>query len=297
MRFDLSDLRLFLHIVEAESITAGAERACLALASASARIKTLEDALGVPLLERHRRGVRPTAAGHALEHHARAMLCRLELLVGDLGRYAQGLRGRVRLLANTAALTEYLPDPLGAFLVDHPHLDIALDERPSHAIAEALLRQQADLGILAAERTPPGLASRVFREDRLVCVVARGHPALAERRRVRFVELLDLDFVGVAGDNALQRHIARHAAEAGARLNLRVRVPGFEPLCRLVGRGVGIGVVPETAARRWRGHGLRILRLDEAWALRVLRLCAPSFGDLSPHARALADHLALERSG
>ncbi|TRX74962.1 LysR substrate-binding domain-containing protein [Pseudomonas mangiferae] len=297
MRFDLSDLRLFLHIVEAQSITAGAERACLALASASARIKTLEDALGTPLLERHRRGVRPTPAGRALEHHARGMLYRLELLVGDLGRYAQGLRGRVRLLANTAALTEYLPDPLGAFLLEQPHLDVVLEERPSHAIAEALLRQQADLGILAAERAPEGLESRPFREDRLVCIVTRGDPRFADRRRVRFSELLEQAFVGLTGDNALQQHLTRKAAQAGGRLNLRVRLAGFEPVCRLVGQGVGIGIVPETAARRWRSIGVRRLRLDEPWALRQLRLCAPSFDALSPHARALADHLAPTREG
>src|SRR5262249_32473096 len=70
MRFDLVDLRLFQFVVEAASITHGAVRASMALASASERIRLMEESLGAPLLERHRRGVRATAAGAALAHHA-----------------------------------------------------------------------------------------------------------------------------------------------------------------------------------------------------------------------------------
>ena len=59
MRFDLADLSLFRHVVEAGSITRGAERANLALAAASTRVRNMEDALGAPLLVRSRQGVKP----------------------------------------------------------------------------------------------------------------------------------------------------------------------------------------------------------------------------------------------
>lgn len=62
MRFDLTDLRLFLHVVEAGSLTAGAARSHMTLASASQRVRGMEDALGSPLLTRHAQGVRPTEA-------------------------------------------------------------------------------------------------------------------------------------------------------------------------------------------------------------------------------------------
>ena len=70
MRFDLVDLRLFRYVVEAGNITNGSARAGMALASASERIRLMEESLGAPLLERHRRGVRATPAGAALVHHA-----------------------------------------------------------------------------------------------------------------------------------------------------------------------------------------------------------------------------------
>src|SRR3954452_15108266 len=74
MRFDLVDLQLFIAVAEARSITNGALRVHLALASASERIKGLESALGVSLLKRGRRGIELTAAGESLLDHARIVI-------------------------------------------------------------------------------------------------------------------------------------------------------------------------------------------------------------------------------
>src|SRR5262245_65560545 len=122
MRFDLTDLKLFLHVIEAGSITAGAERMHLALAAASTRIRNMEIELGTPLLSRDRQGVQPTPAGRTLIHHARALLQQVERMRGELGEYADGLKGHVRLLSNTNALTEFLPEPLSNFLAAHPQV-------------------------------------------------------------------------------------------------------------------------------------------------------------------------------
>src|SRR5690348_1787127 len=92
MRFDLVDLRLFLFVVEAASITHGAARAGMALASASERIRLMEESLGAPLLERHRRGVRATPAGAALVHHAQLVIQQLSGCVGIV-RVCPGLQG------------------------------------------------------------------------------------------------------------------------------------------------------------------------------------------------------------
>ena len=94
MRFDLADLSLFRHVVEAGSITHGAERAHLALAAASTRIRNMEETLGAPLLLRRRQGVAPTPAGRTLLQHARAILRQAERLREDLAAYAGGLAGQ-----------------------------------------------------------------------------------------------------------------------------------------------------------------------------------------------------------
>ncbi|PTL84018.1 LysR substrate-binding domain-containing protein [Vitiosangium sp. GDMCC 1.1324] len=291
MRFDLTDLRLFLHVAESGSITGGAARTHLALASASARIRGMEEELGVPLLERERRGVRPTPAGRALVHHARTVLEQLERMRGELGEYAHGLKGHVRVLSNTAAMTEFLPEALSAFLADHPNVNVDLEERLSYEIVQAVAEGLADVGIVSDSVDLAGLESFPFRLDQLVLVTAREHP-LAKHREIRFAEVLDHEFIGLATGSALQDYLSEHAARAGRRLKFRVRLRSFDAICRLVKRDIGIGVVPETAARRCqRSMAIRRLRLTDSWALRRLTLCVRRFAELPVHAQQLVQRL------
>ncbi|RYF10830.1 MAG: LysR family transcriptional regulator, partial [Deltaproteobacteria bacterium] len=183
MHFDLTDLRLFLHVAEAGSITAGAAPAGLALASASTRIQGMEAQAGVALLERRRRGVEPTPAGRALLHHARLVTSQMERMRGELGEYARGLKGHVRLLANTSAAVIHLPEPLATFLAANPNVDVDLDERPSPEVARAVAQGEADVGVAAGHADLSGLDVMPFRTDRLVLVVPPGH-VLADRRRI-----------------------------------------------------------------------------------------------------------------
>jgi DNA-binding transcriptional LysR family regulator len=297
MRFDqidLTDLRLFLHIVDAASITRGAERVHLALPSASARVRNIERALGIALLDRQPRGVRPTAAGQALAHHARVVLQQMAQLHADLGEYAHGLKGHVRLLANTAAITEFLPEALAGYLAANPRIDIDLEERLSYEIVRAIAEGLADIGIVADTVDLGALETRPFRPDRLVLVVPRGH-RLASRARVAFREVIDQPFVGLSADSALQDYLGEHAARAGRRLTLRVRLRSFEAMCRMVERGVGLAVMPETAVRRSRrAMAIRAIPLTDAWALRNLLLCVRNLEALPAHARRLVDHLAAQ---
>ena len=288
MHFDLTDLRLFLYVAEAGSITAGAVRSGLALASASARVRGMEEQAGVALLERDRRGVRPTPAGRALLHHARAVMGQVERMRGELGGYAQGLKGHVRLLANTAAMAEHLPEALAAFLATNPNVDVDLDERPSVEVVRAVAEQMADVGVAADHADLAGLEGYPFRTDRLVLAVPAGH-ALAGRGRIAFAEALGNDFVGLSGDSALHQHLAGHAARTSSRMRLRVRVRGLDAACRMVALGAGVTVVPEAVARRY--GTLALVRLDDPWAERRLMVVVRCLDALPAHSRRLVERL------
>jgi Transcriptional regulator len=291
MRFDLTDLKLFLHVAETGSITAGAERSALALASASARIRGMEEMLGVALLLRGRRGVEPTPAGRTLLHHARTVTQQMERLRGELGLYAHGLKGHVRLMCNTSALSEHLPEVLGAFLAAHPHVDVDIRERLSHEIVQAVAEGLTDVGIAADSVDAAGLEVLPFRLDRLVLVTARGHP-LARHRRLAFAATLDLPYIGLDEGSALQDHIAAHAARAGKRLSYRARVRGFDAICRMVEQDVGVAVIPDTAARRCqRNMRLARIALADPWATRRLNICVRDLAALPAHARRLVEAL------
>ncbi|HMR33292.1 MAG TPA: LysR family transcriptional regulator [Geminicoccaceae bacterium] len=288
---DLTDLRLFAAIVDAGSITGGAAQAGLALPSASARVRDMEKSLGTALLERGRRGVRPTPAGQALAHHARLVLAQMEHLRGEMGQHAQGgLRGHVRLLSNTAAIEEHLPAALGPWLAAHPGVDVELEERPSHEVAVAVAGSQAEIGVLSDLVGVEGLESWPFLVDRLVLAMPRRH-RLAARRSMLFADVLGEDFIGLPRGTALDAHLAWHAARLGRTPNVRVRLTGFDAICGMVGQGAGIAVVPETAARRWRRRTVAIVGLRDAWAVRRLVVCVRRLEALPIHARRLVDHL------
>ncbi|AIO70215.1 LysR substrate-binding domain-containing protein [Burkholderia oklahomensis] len=292
MRFDLTDLRLFLHVCEAGSITGGAERAHMTLQSASERIRGMEEELGVPLLQRAKRGTRATEAGRALEHHARVVLQQIDHMRGELQQFGAGLRGHIRLLSNTAALSEYLPDALAEYLPRHPKLSVSVEERSSQEIVHAIRGKTADFGIVADSVGLDGLEQMPFREDWLIAVAALDHP-FAARERVAFSELVDADFIGMTDGSALQVHLAEQAKALGKRIDYRVQLKSFDAICRLIERGVGIGIVSRHAAlRAQQTMQIRLIELADPWAHRRLTICARSFDELPKYTRDFIAFLA-----
>ena len=291
MQFDLVDLNLFRHVVEAGSITHGAERAHLALAAASTRIRNMEKSLGAALLVRTRQGVVPTPAGRTLLQHARTLLAQAERLKEDLGPFAGGLAGQIRILSNTNALTEFLPEALSAFLASHPQVSIDLEERLSDEIVGLIAEGVGDIGIVAGTVDTGRLVTYPFRSDRFVLVVPESHP-LAGADTAAFAEVLEHNFVGLDRASALQRFLADKASRIGRPLRLRVQLRSFDAVCRMVEAGVGLGIVPETTARRAvKTMALAIVPLDEPWAARDLTICVRALKELPPYARELVQHL------
>ena len=286
MHFDFTDLRLFIAVAEAGSITAGADRACLSLASASARIRGLEQQAGIQLLARGARGVQTTQAGERLLGHARLLLQQSERLRGDMAEFSPGNACHLRILANTVAASAFLPELLADYLLLNPQTDIALEELPSTAISQSILDQTADIGIVANHADLRGLESYPFRQDRLVLALPVDHP-LAGRASVSFSETLAYDFIGLSDDSALQQHLAQHALRNGGPVRLRARAGSFEVVCRMVTRGAGIAVVPEEIARQWPGMQVRILALDDTWATRQLSIVVRQLAQLPLPAQRL----------
>jgi DNA-binding transcriptional LysR family regulator len=279
MHFDLVDLSLFRHVVEAGSITRGALKANLALGAASTRIRHMEESLGAPLLTRGRQGVAPTQAGRALLTHE------------DLGAFAGASAGQIRVLSNTNALAEFLPEALSAFLAAHPQVSVELEERLSDEIVGLIAEGVADIGIVAGTVDTGALTTFPFRKDRFVLAVARGH-ALAKRSEIAFADVLEQNFVGLDRSSAIQRFLSDKAARIGKPLRLRIQLRSFDAVCRMVESNVGIGIVPETTARRAaKTMAIATVALKDSWALRELTICVRDLDELPNYARQLVEYL------
>lgn len=291
MRFDWTDLQLFVHACEAGSLTAAATRSHITLAAASARIRGMEEQAGTALLARHSRGVRPTPAGDALARHAQAVLLQLAQLRGELAQHAPQGRGHVRLLCNTSAFLGWLPPLLAGFLCKHGDVDVDVQESASHLTVQALRQGAADIGIISSAADSAGLDAVTLHDDPLALVAPRGH-ALLRTRRVAFARALNHDMVGWGAASALQAHLGLHAARAGKPMRLRASLGSTDGLCQLVVQGVGVAVMPQNLlARMPPDRRLGVRPLSDSWARRTLLLCSSPALASAPHAQRLHDAL------
>ena len=291
MRFDLTDLRLFLAVADTGSITHGAADMGLSLPAASERLRDMEAAGQVMLLERGRRGVSLTEAGEALVHHARTVMRQMADMHSELGLHAKAMRTAIRVAANTAAITEYLPAKLATWMTENPRIDVELKERQSADIARAVVRGFVEIGILSDAAGTTELERIPFAQDQLVAIVAKHH-RLAGSRRVSFPDILHEQFIGLSA-GALQEHIESQASRLGGRLKIRTRLRTFEGISNMVAAGAGIAIIPHTAAQRLRKTlPIATVAISDAWAKRNLVIAVRSREELTAAAKSLVDHLA-----
>jgi DNA-binding transcriptional LysR family regulator len=292
IQFDLVTLRLFVAIVEEGSIAKAAERENIVASAISKRIADLEQMLGVALLQRHRRGAVVTPPGEALLRHARSVLRDLSQLEGELVEHSQGLKGHVRLFANSTAILRFLPRQLVSFLSHHPLVQIDIEESISPLILKAIAGREGEIGIFGGGIPSPDLHIQPYRDDQLSVVLPKGH-RLEKRGVVRFADVTDEDFVGLQAGSSIDALAARAAGELGKSLKLRIRMTGFDPLCHMVEAGLGIGIVPQSIAVHYaRTLAIGLLALDEPWAKRALKLASYPPSSLAIPARLLLEHLA-----
>ncbi|GAB3479670.1 LysR family transcriptional regulator [Polaromonas eurypsychrophila] len=291
MQFDLTDLRLFVSTADEGNMTRAAQRQHLSLAAASARIKSLETQSGLSLFYREARGVRLTPPGEAFLYHARGVLRQAEQMRTDLQEYGGGLRGHLRVFANTTAVTDFLPEILPGFLAGNPKINIDLQEKPNPEIARGVLDGRADIGIVAGKVDTLGLESIHFSTDRLVLATAKNH-RFARRKKIAFAETLDDDQVGMQSGSTLQTFLAQVTDALGKPLKLRIQLSSFDAMCRMIGAGVGVGIVPESAAQRNQAAmSITLIELTDPWSVRERYILVRKRSALPLYAESLIETL------
>lgn len=291
---DLITLRLFVTVCETGNIARAGEKANIVGSAISKRLAQLEETVGTPLLMRKRHGVAPTEAGQALLEHARSMLASAARIERDMGAFAAGVRGQVRILASASALAESLADDVAAFLKDPKHrsIQVDLEERVSPDIVRGIREGVASLGVCWDAADIGNLQSRPYRSDHLTMVVPNKHP-LAARKKLRFAETLDYEHVSLPVNSAVQVLIHRAAAQLGRAIRQRIVVTNFEAALRVVRAGLAISLVPREVAEIYaQAYGLKIIPLAEPWAERRFIVLYRDADSLSAAAQLLAQHLA-----
>ncbi|CAM5791298.1 LysR family transcriptional regulator [Rhizobacter fulvus] len=288
---DIDSLALFVRAAELRSLTKAAEASHIGLAAASRRMALLEHRFKTALLERSPRGVELTPAGASLLVHAKALLMRMNQMQAEMNDHATGKRGALRILANTSAMTEFLPDDLADYSRIHPDVRLVVEERWSAEIVKAVLSADADIGIVVEGLRTEGLDIHPYRSDRISAVMPADH-ALAANASMRFVDVLEHDVVALESGSSMMRLLAEQAVVAERTLQLRIQVRSFEAVCRMVQAGRGIGLLPHQAALTLgQAMGLVVRQLPEEWAERQMLICVRKDRAANSSVETLLQHL------
>lgn len=270
---NIDSLALFVRAAELRSLTKASDACHIGVAAASRRIALLEHRFRTTLFERSSRGVELTPAGETLLMHAKALLIQANQMQADMRDHASGSRGVLRLMANTSAITDYLPSDLAEFAQRHPEIRLVIEERWSPEIVQAVLSAETDAGIIVEGPFADGVAFFPYRRDQLAVVMPVRH-ALADHEGLRFSQVLDHDIVALEKGASMMRLLTEQAVMVEKTLQLRIQVRSFEAVCRMVQSGAGIGLLPLQAAHTLAGGlGLVVRPLMEDWATRNMLIC------------------------
>lgn len=283
MKYELTDLKLFAAIADAQSVSKGAATCFLAPSSASLRIKQLENAIGVSLFVRQARGVILTPAGKVMLDHCRRCLAGLQQMHSDLVPYAKGVRAQINLLANSSAVAYFLPQDLQPFLMENPEVRIVMHERLSHQIIEAVAEGSADIGIVTWGDLHPSLDFQHYHDDELLVIVSK-HSPLHNRKQISFLECIKHSFISLQTGSAIHTFLMNKAANLGHALDIRIQVSSFGSAIAMVAAGAGISLIPRSSLRGASLENIRAIRLSEDWGKRSLQICVRKHDEMrSPY--------------
>jgi DNA-binding transcriptional LysR family regulator len=287
--FDTVSLSLFVAVCDEKSIASAAQQEGIVPSAVSKRISALEDSVGARLLERGRRGVEPTPAGEVLLRYARELLAGMDRMHGELGAFAQGIQGHIRIHASMSAVAEFLQKDIGEFLRHHEQVRVTVVEKVTAEIIRAVEEGRADLGVCWGDVDTRRLKRVPYRFDDLVLAVHRGHP-LASCQVARFADIVRYDVVDILVGSIVQARLQKEAAAIGQPLRYRVQVTTFDAACRAVADNLGCAFIPRGLVRE--SEELRTIPISDAWAHRRFVVCARDDEQLSLPARLLIHSLA-----
>ena len=273
-RLDTYSLRLFVAVARTGSIARAAEQEHIASSALSRRLADLEHAFDTALLVRSPRGVTLTDAGQIVFERGVQLDDEVQGLIREVQLHSEEVRGTVRLYANMSAVVGFLPERLKAFKALHPGVNISLYEADTRDVIRACLDDRADIGIGVFGDVPSGLDSWHFADDPLQVVVPKGHE-LSQLKSVEFATVLEYPVIGIHQGGALDQTLHERAAALQIAFAPEVSVSCFDAVCRMIEAGMGIAVIPQSAASAYAGNSRFVRRpLADPWAERQLQLYA-----------------------
>jgi LysR family hydrogen peroxide-inducible transcriptional activator len=287
----LRQLQYAVAVAELASFRRAADRCRVAQPSLSTQIAALEEALGVTLFERDRRGVRTTRAGQAIVEQARRVLVAAGDVVDAARRHADPLAGRLRVGVLPTLSPYVLPRIAPALRRAFPRLAIAWTEDRTAALVEAVRSGALDAALVAREADLGGLHAEPVARDEFVLAAPRGHALARDRAPARVEDLAGADVLVLDEGHCLGAQALAVCTAAGAD-RAGLRATSLPTLVQMVAAGEGVTLLPALAAAAEARAARVVLRPFVAPApARTVALAWREGAATEPALRRIADEL------
>lgn len=287
-------LNVLREVVGHGSFSAAADALSYSQSAVSQAIATLESEVGAPLIERDRRGVRPTAAGAALAAHAEGILGRMDDAEAEVAAIAGGRGGRLRIASFPTAGATLMPEAVARFRAAHPGVEVSLAEGESEQIAPRLRAGDFEIVILfefvgVGERLGAGMLRFELLDDPLHLALPAEHP-LVSRRKLQLEDLREESWVQTSTASPCARHVVRSCHAAGFEPRISFESDDYQTVQGLVAAGVGVALIPQLALSTVRPD-IRIRALDPRSPVRKVFAATPRAAAVTPAVATMLDVL------
>jgi DNA-binding transcriptional LysR family regulator len=239
----LDSLKLYCDVVRLRSFSRGAAANGVSQSAASQSIQQLENELDLALLDRSRRPLEPTAEGLAFFEACRTLIQGFEKAKGDLQASRQRVEGTVRVAAIYSVGLHDMSRHMQPFMSAYPHAKILLECLHPHKVVEAVLNDEADLGVLSYPTATRAIEILPLRSEPMVLVAHPTH-RLARRRSLAATELNGEKFVAFDHDLAIRRAIDRALKAHGIKVDVVMEFDNVETIKQAIGINAGLTILP-----------------------------------------------------
>jgi DNA-binding transcriptional LysR family regulator len=287
-------LRVLREVIDQGSFSEAADALNYTQSAVSQAIATLEAEAGVPLLDRDRRGVRPTSAGERLNDHAGRILSQLDAAEAELGAIAGVRGGELRMASFPTAGATLMPLAIAAFRAAHPEVSLSMVEGEPEELIPRLREGEFDLGLIfefeGTGELGPGLWSAPLFEDPMRLALPRQH-RLVGKERIALEDLAEDSWVQTSEASACARHVVRICRTAGFRPQVSFESDDYLTVQGLVAAGVGVALIPQLALSQAVSYDVAVRELDPRGPVRHVVAAGRGSGVTLPASAAMLDIL------
>jgi DNA-binding transcriptional LysR family regulator len=267
-------LRYFLEVIEQGSIRSAAVRMNITPSAISRHIRILERMVGASLFERMPRGMALTVEGEIFAKYAKRMVSNVDLIKSAIEEIKGLRRGVIRIFAIEAVASSVLYPAIRNFMQSHEGItfEVEIIARNNNDVLHALLREEADIGIMYKLNINPEIEYVREFETPFSVIVAPDHP-LASQTSLSVRDLAGLMLAGLSPSSATRRISEEAMRAAGVQCDYGLVVNSFEMAKEFARTGSGVAILPEIAVRREQEQGTLVAIPLSEWSLRHIR-CA-----------------------